>query len=241
MKKSYCWIPLFLFLTLNPGFSQRKNVLECMETINFDLHQYVAADRLFERFDTIIDLRNGYFEVLDPDIDVKVCQVAKYNNTDVTVLLAITGFFADEQCSNHPSYFYEISKSGQDFKPLEIKDVLPTLDYPLFFTDSIPIQVLKKYLPEIQRTYLDSTATLENLFGEVFDQHIIIPRRGTATKVTLTTCDYIPRNQVGFYDNDWSIIEEHFKPIELIYDRDKKRFKRLPSKHKSLPQKSPNP
>ena len=102
----------------------------------------------------------------------------------------------------------------------------------MFFIDSQPIQILEKYLPEIKKTYLDSNATIEDLLKEIYDLHMIIPRKGTNIKVTLTVCDYIPLNVVNIGKEDWSIIEDNIKVIELIYDKDQKQFKTFSIKNK---------
>jgi hypothetical protein len=235
-KSSFCGI-LFLLISINSGISQRseisqnKNILECMELIGFDIYKYVQADVILERSDEIIDLASGYYEInIDLSKEIKLCQVAKYNNTDGSILLGISGYYGDMQCSNHPFHFYEISKSGDSFKPIEHKVLLPSLDFSMFFIDSKPIQVLEKYLPEIKKTYLDSNATMEDLLKEVYDFHVIFPRKGTKTKVTLTVCDYIPRNEVSINSDDWSIIEDSIKEIELIYDKDQKQFRSISNK-----------
>lgn len=235
-KSAFCGI-LFLLISINSGISQHseisrnKNILECMEIIGFEIYKYVQADVVLERSDTIIDLKSGYYELnFDFSEEVKLCQVAKYNNTDGTILLGISGYYGDEQCSYHPFYFYEISKSGDRFIPIEHKAILPSLDFSMFFVDSKPIQILEKYLPAIKKTYLDSNATIEDLLKEVYKFHIIIPRKGTKTKVTLTVCDYIPRNQVNISKDDWSIIEDSIRGIELIYDKDQKQFKTITNK-----------
>ena len=224
IKTAFCSIP-FLLLSINPAMAQNKNILECMEVIGFDAYRHVEADLNPKECDTLIDLESGYFELKDVGIDTKVCQVAKFNNFDGTFLVGITGYFADMQCSNHPSQFYEISKSGNSYVLIEKDVILPALDFAMLFTDVKPIQVLEKYLPEIKSTYLNSKATLKDVLEEVYDFHIIIPRKGTTLQITLTVCDYIPRNQVSISAEDWNIIETHIKVIELSYDKIQKRFK----------------
>lgn len=237
MNNSIFFGILFQLISINFGISQNseisrnKNILECMDIIGFDIYKYVQADILLERSDTIIDLQSGYYEInMDLGKEIQVCQVAKYNNIDGTILVGISGYYADMQCSYHPFYFYEISKSGDCFIPIEHKAILPALDFSMFFKDSRPIQILEKYLPEIKNTYLDSNATIEDLLKEVYDFHIIIPRKGTKTKVSLTVCDYIPRNEVNISQDDWSIVEGDIKVIELIYNKDQKQFKTISNK-----------
>ena len=224
IKTVFCGI-LFHLIFINSGISQNRNILECMELIDFDFYQYVQADLSIENCDTIIDLKSGYFELFNDETKTKFCQIAKFNNIDSTILVGITGFHADMQCSNHPSHFFEISKSGDSITPIENKAVLPYLDYPMFFTDSMSIQLLEKYLPEVKTKYLGSNGTIEDFMREIYDFHIIIPRKGTKTKLTLTVCDYKPLNEIKIGKDDWSIIEDSIRVIELIYDKDQKQFK----------------
>ncbi|MEM0992025.1 MAG: hypothetical protein AAGI49_03270 [Bacteroidota bacterium] len=227
MRKTTFHGIFFLLFFINTGISQHKNILECMQVIGFDADQSVIADIDLKWCDTIVDLKSGYFELnyaFGGDTKYKICQVAKFNNTDGTILIGITGYYADEQCSNYPSTFYEISKSEDLFTPLEIKTILPSLDFHLFFIDPNPIQILEKYLPEIKDKYLGSEATLEDILNEVYDYRIIIPRKGTTAKVTLTVCDYIPLNEVSINRDDWSVVEENIRVVEFAYDRDKKQF-----------------
>ena len=63
IKTVFCGI-LFHLIFINSGISQNRNILECMELIDFDFYQYVQADLSIENCDTIIDLKSGYFELL---------------------------------------------------------------------------------------------------------------------------------------------------------------------------------
>jgi hypothetical protein len=235
-KSTFCGI-IVLLISINYVMSQsleisrNRNILECMEIIEFDIHKYVQADVVLESTEKIVDLESGYYEInIDLGREIKLCQVAKYNNLDGSILLGISGYYGDEQCNYHPFYFYEISKSGDSFIPLENKAILPSLDFSIFFRDSTPFYILEKYLPEIKKTYLESNATIEDLLNEIYDFHIVFPRKGTKTKVTLTLCDYIPLNEVNIGKDDWGIIEDYIRVIELIYDKDQKQFKTISSK-----------
>ena len=142
-----------------------------------------------------------------------------------SILVGISGYYRDMQCNYHSFYFYEISKLGDSYIPIENNAIVTSLDFSMFFKDSKPIHILEKYLPEIKKTYLDSNATIEDLLKEIYDFHIIIPRKGTKTKLTLTVCDYKPLNEIKIGKDDWSIIEDSIRVIELIYDKDQKQFK----------------
>jgi hypothetical protein len=221
------WASLLLFM--HSGACQDKNILECLKLIDFEPHNYVEADINLGRADTVIDLGTGYYELsLSSEIEnIKLCQATKFNNADGTITLAITGYIADMQCNNHPSYFYEISKSGDSFIRIENTTIIPSLDLLEFLTGSKSIEVLKKYLPEIKETYLNSNATIEDVLNEIYDFHLIVPRKGAKIKVTLTLCDYIPLNEVEIHENDWNVIKDNIKIVELLYDRELKQFKNI--------------
>jgi hypothetical protein len=167
-KSAFCGI-LFLLISLNSGISQsseiarNKNILECMEIIGCDNYKYINADISIERHDTIMDLKSGYYEINDDYEEIQLCQVAKYSNIDGAILVGISGYYGDMQCSYHPFYFYEISKSGDSFIPIENETILPSLDFSMVFTDSKPIQILEKYLPEIKNTYWVPLLTSEGV------------------------------------------------------------------------------
>ena len=99
MNRSAFFGVLFLHIALNFGLSQNseiswnKNILECMEIIGFDILKYVQADAVLERSNKIIDLKSGYYEInIDFGKEIRLCQVAKYNNTDGTILVGISGY-----------------------------------------------------------------------------------------------------------------------------------------------------
>lgn len=230
MCKASFWGIFLLVISINSGIAQNKhkmNILECMEIIDFDIHTYVQADIFLERSYKVVDVKSGFYEVkIDHGGDeLMLCQVAKYDNHDGTILLAVSGYFADEQCSNRPFYFYEISESGDSFKLIDKKSILSTLDISMYLKDSKPIQLLEKYLPALKASYLGSQASIQDLLNEVYDIHLLLPRKGTKTNVTLTTCDYIPRNEVSISYEDWNIVENAFMELEMVYDKDQKRFR----------------
>lgn len=156
--------------------------------------------------------------------NLKLCQAAKYNNADGTITLGITGYYEDMQCSNHPTFFYEISKSGDGFTRIDNATVMPSLELSEFFAGSKSIEILKTYFPDIKKTYLGSDATFEDLINEVYDFHIILPAKGNKVKVTLTICDYIPTNELSIDKEDWNEIKDNIRTIEFAYDRRLKRF-----------------
>ena len=232
MNRTTYYVFIAVLLSVNYGRSQTMNILECLDVIDFDVNKHVAADILLDQCDTIVDVNSGYFEIYEGRENISLCQVAKFINKDGSILIAISGYYADEQCSHHPYSFSEISPSENTFRTLDAAAIFPSLAFTLFFVDSMPNKILEKYLPEIKQNYLDSNATLTDLLEEIYDVHVIPPQSGTKTKVTLTVCDYIPSNQVSFNQEDWGIIEEQIKVIEMSYNKCEKVFQLLPPNSK---------
>ncbi|MEM8527530.1 MAG: hypothetical protein AAGG68_23010 [Bacteroidota bacterium] len=240
MNKAILCQMLFLFFCIVSGSSQHKNILECMEIIGFNAFKYINYDALPSRWDTIIDVKAGYYEI-NYDFDVngitKLCQVAKFNNSDGTILVGITGYYADGICSGHPSKFYEISKLRDSFLLVEQERIFPSLDFSMFFTNAKPIQALEKYLPEIREkyfnhldTYKDSEATIKDLMEAIYDYHVIIPRKGTTAEVTLIVCDFdifdTRIDELNIDLDEWdNAIGGHIGVVEFAYNRDLKQFR----------------
>jgi len=224
---------LIYILLINLSFGQNKNILDCLKTIDFKLEDFNESD-FFKPTDTIIDIKNGYYELFVANTHIidnieqntVLCQAAKFNNTDGTIILAITGYYGDEQCSKHPSFFFEISKNGDDFKRIELSNILPNIELDEFLSESKAIKIIEEYLPKIQGNYLDTNATVKDVLNEIYDIHYILPRKGKTITATLTVCDYIPTNEVSFEENDWEFIEREFKTIDLVYNDKLKTFKK---------------
>lgn len=220
----------FLFSITISGYSQSKNIVECLELIDFNPEQYIVADIPLDRTDSIVDIKAGYFEISISQFEdekLKLIQAAKFNNEDGTITLAITGYYADEQCSNHPFHFFEISKDGKSFLELETTTILPSLSLNSLLEKSTCFKVLSKYLPEIKKNYLGPNTKMEQVINEIYDYRIFLPKQGANIAISLTTCDYIPRNQVGFMEADWEAVESSIKTIIFAYNKELKRFERL--------------
>lgn len=178
--------------------------------------------------DTIIDLRNGYYEEFRSHGDGNktiVRQAAIFHNHDGSRTLGISITEYDFVCFFDKTNFYEIPKSKDSIHTVLNDEILPDLTIREFVTDTI-VSVLNKYLPELQGNYLDSNDTIDKLLSEVYHIAYILPQRGTSLIATLGVCDYIPRNEVSITSDDWSIIENGFVSIELKYDKTRKKFKK---------------
>lgn len=185
----------------------------------FNFRDFNQADRI--PTDTIIDLKNGYYEINDGE--TKLLQATKFNNLDSSILIAATGYYSDMQCFNYFSKFYIKSKNLNTLEDVLLDDVIPELMFSDFFIDSAIKEITNKYLPLVQQEYYPNAA-VEDIYEEFFDMHFILPRYGTKIIVKLTVCDYIPLNAVNMDEEDWKIIETQHKSISLSYDKKKKVF-----------------
>ena len=225
MRNLTLFIVLILMNTL--GFSQ--NILEALQLKNDLIGEYVEGELMSN--DTIIDLRNGYYEEFlsfkEGDKTI-VRQAAIFHNHDGSRTLGISITEYDFVCFYNETNFYEISKSKDSIHTILNDDILPDLNIREFVIDTI-VSVLNKYLPELQGNYLDSNDTIDKLLSEVYQITYILPQRGTSLIATLGVCDYIP---VSISPDDWSIIENDFVSIELEYDKTRKKFKKTLTKNK---------
>lgn len=206
------------------GFSQ--NILEALQLKNDLIGGYAEGELMAT--DTIIDLRNGYYEEFRSHGDGNktiVRQAAIFHNHDGSRTLGISITEYDFVCFFDKTNFYEIPKSKDSIHTVLNDEILPDLTIREFVTDTI-VSVLNKYLPELQGNYLGSNDTIDKLLSEVYHIAYILPQRGTSLIATLGVCDYIPRNEVSITSDDWSIIENGFVSIELKYDKTRKKFKK---------------
>ena len=218
-------IPFVILMLMNtPGASQ--NILEALQLKNDLIGEYVPGELIAT--DTIIDLRNGYYEEFSSsgrDDKTIVRQAAIFHNHDGSRTLGISITEYDFVCFFGKTDFYEISKPEDSLHTILNDEILPDLSIREFVTDTI-VFVLNKYLPELQGNYLDANATIDKLLSEVYHITYILPQRGTGLIATLGVCDYIPTNEVSIPPDDWSIVENDFVSIELEYDKTQKKFKR---------------
>lgn len=224
-------ISIIIFILMNTlGFTQ--NILDALQLKNDLIGEYVIGELMAN--DTIIDLKNGYYEEFwsfgDGNKHI-IRQAAIFHNQDGTRTLGISIAEYDFVCVFDKTNFYEISKSKDSIMSILNDDILPDLYIREFVTDTI-VSVLIKYLPEIQANYLGSNATIDQLLSEIYHITYIIPQTGTNLIATLGVCDYIPRNEVSIKPEDWSIIENDFVSLKLAYDKTQKKFKKTPTENK---------
>lgn len=231
-------IQLIILILFGLNLKGQVNILDCLKLKDSVFGKYQSGEHTAKN--EVIDIKNGYYELewYEEDQDgnihhnLPLLQAAVFKNSDQTWTLGITEYHADMQCSWHKSHFYEISKNGDSIAEIEIGRILPGLNWNNFLSESLSKRVLEKYLPEIKEEYLDANATINDVLNEVYDVHYIMPRNGIHIKVGLTVCDYIPLNQVDFASQDWEIIQQDFRTLELKYDRKLKVFKLHPTEKK---------
>ena len=88
------------------------------------------------------------------------------------------------------------------------------------------IAVLNKYLPATQASDLDTTVTIDEALAEIYHVAYSLPQSGTSLTASLMFCDYVPDYLAKLSPDEWSILENDFGSIELLYDRRQKKFKR---------------
>ncbi len=207
------------------GISQ--NILEALALKNDLIGEYVEGEA--RSTDTIIDLRNGYYEEfssLGANDKTIIRQAALFRNHDGSTTLGISTASWDFQCYVFETNFYEIPKRRDSIYTIANDEILPDLDIRALLSDSTVLAVLNQHVPAIQEQYLGSNATIDELLSEVYDIVYLLPQKGTTLIATLKVCDYIPTNEVNIDPKDWAIIEAASASIELEYDKTRKVFKR---------------
>jgi hypothetical protein len=217
---------LILLTFLSTGYLVcSQNILESLYLKEYNTSKYTEGELMST--DTILDLSNGYYEEFHSsggDKKTILRQACLFQNEDDTKTLAVSITYWDFSCFMNTSSFYEISKDSST--AIQNIDILPSLDILDFVAGTNIVSILKKYLPELKKGYLDSNATITELLNEIYNIRYTMPREGTTITATLAICDYIPTNEIGIDAEDWAIIENDFLSLELIYDRKQKRFRK---------------
>lgn len=211
-------LPFLLLLSLT---FQAKNldIMECLRLIHFEPEKYSSGDFSFEGIQPMIDFKNGYYELKDPNSDIKYIQAAKFNNGDGSITLMITGYEYDMVCSRYNTRSYLIYADGEKAVEMDKDDLSLTTDL-IKFIDSDKLEaVMAKILKELKGKYLDENASLDNLYNEFFDFHYKLPQTGTSIVVSVTICDYIPTNEIEVNEEDWNTIEESIPTRSYAFDK----------------------
>lgn len=222
-------LPLLILFSLSLN-AKNLNIIECLELIEFQPERFSSGDFSFEGLEPFVDLKNGYYEITDPDPnrDITYIQAAKFNNNDGSITLMITGYYYDMVCESYKTEAFLIIPDENTFVEMSLYDLNLDLDIMDFQGNSSLKSTMEKLLEELQGQYLDEGAPLEQLYSELFDFHFILPQKGTAITVTLTICDYIPLNEIEINEEDWNTIESGL--ISYAFQYDKKFIRFEPSK-----------
>lgn len=219
MRCKYLYLFVFMFL-MAKSFAQ-KNINDYIKLIN--LNECYSNDLI--ETDTIVDIKNGYLEIIDARFTkVVLAQASIFKNADSTVSIAVTGLYADMQCSAHRTMFFEYSEKTGLLKKIDANTILPKIELDALLKNSKAIKIISSYLDEIKQKYLGNEASMADVFNEIYDLHFILDAQAKGIKVTLDVCDYIPVNLVPIKESDWRKIETDFKNVMMSYDGRMKKF-----------------
>ncbi|HAA15546.1 MAG TPA: hypothetical protein DCE41_29115 [Cytophagales bacterium] len=219
-------LPLLLTLGLTSTVGYAQNILEALKRQEDAFGPYTQGELMAT--DTLIDLGNGYYEeymAASHGEKTILRQAAIFRNQSGTTTLAVTVTRWDFVCFQHETEFYKLSKAQDGIKDIPQEELLPVWELQEFLTDTV-IEVLNRYLPEIEASYLEGPATIADVAAQIYSLRISPPREGTALSVSLAACDYIPTNEVSIAPEDWAIITDQVRTLEWAYDKAKQRFYR---------------
>ncbi|CAG5081355.1 hypothetical protein [Parvicella tangerina] len=218
-------LPFLLFVST---LVQAKNldILQCLELVDFKPDQFASGDfpESLDQIEPIIDLKNGYYEISKPELDITYIQAAKYNNADGSITLMITGYEYDMVCERYNTRSFLIFPSGDKYIEMGMDELNLTKDYNHFLHSDELNSILENLLQQLKGRYLSSDATIIDLHRELYDFHYILPRKGTALTISLTVCDYIPTNEAELSMTEWKIITSSIPVLSFNYDKKFIRF-----------------
>ena len=225
------FVPFISLMLFGFNMNSQVSIIDALNLKDSILGEYHNGE--YAAKEEIIDIQNGYYSVETYQEDTEgnkydqktLFQAAIFKNSDETITLGITEYHYDFVCAWYESHFYEISNNGDRIIEIETGKILPGFDWYELLSDSLNRGVLEKYLPEIKEGYLDDDATITDLLNEVYHVQYIMPRYGLLIEVKLTTCDYIPLNELTIAAGDWEKIEQVARTMVLHYDRKLKVFK----------------
>lgn len=193
--------------------------MECLDLIGFTPQNFSSGDFSFEGIEASVDYKNGYYELKDPNSEIKYIQATKFNNADGSIILMITGYENDMVCTRYNTTSYLIIDDGKKIVEMDKDDLNLSKDLIKFIGNDQLNSLMSKMLGELRGNYLDENAIIESLYNEFFDFHYILPQKGTSIIVTLTLCDYIPTSEIEINKEDWSFIKSCIPKVSLSYDK----------------------
>jgi hypothetical protein len=223
--KSLSYILIVALFAFVASCKAQQNITECLELAQ-EVNRFSFNESDFTPTDSLIDLKNGYFEMSSSDH--VLTQAAKFNKKDKSTLLLVSGFYSDMQCANFPFYLFEIDKKGDTCIKKDPMNFFPALRYEDFLKNDSVLKIANKYLPILAETYLDENATVQQILSEFYDFHFILPRFGTTIEVTLTVCDYIPVNEQEIVE--WKEVEKAIKSLYFKFNKQSGLFELVSKK-----------
>lgn len=198
-------------------------------TIRTVLKHLPGADRVtadIQASDTVYDAKNQYlaYRFNSGTEIINLVEARLYGKPGGKQLLTVTKYSGDMQCMFYYTSFFDWDPKTDSVSPRRANSCLPPLNIKQFFNDSSIYRLAEKYIAPVRKAYLGDSATIEQMLHEIYSIRFYPDPKKQAMYVTLNVCDYIPRNEVGIPDGDWTQFEKAFKARKMIYNAGKQRF-----------------
>lgn len=193
------------------------------------LQHIPGADRVtadIQPTDTVYDAKNQYlaYRFNSGNETIKLMEARLFGKPGGKQLLTITKYTGDMQCVFYYTSFFDWDPKTDSVTPRRLSSCLPLLNINQFFNDSSIYRLAEKYLGPVRATYLGDSATVDQMLHEIYSIRFYPDPKKQVLYTTLNVCDYIPRNEVGIPDADWSQFEKAFRAKAMIYNAGKQRF-----------------
>lgn len=198
-------------------------------TLRTMLQRIPGADRVtadLQPTDTVYDAKSQYlaYRFNSGTEMVNLVEARLYGKPGGKQLLTITKYSGDMQCMYYYTSFFEWDPKTDSVTPRKTTSCLPSLNINQLFNDSSIYRLAGKYLGPTRAAYLGDSATIDQMLHEIYSIRFYPDPKKQVMNVTLNVCDYIPRNEVGIPDADWTQFEKAFKVRRMIYNAASQRF-----------------
>lgn len=217
-------LPFLLLLQLTIQ-SKNLDIQECLDLIDFKPETYASGDFSFEGLIPLVDLKNGYYEIVSPYNGVTYIQAAKFNNSDGSITLMITGYEYDMVCERYHTKSYLILPEKEEFVEMSLHDLNLELGLQGFQNNHDLFSTLDKLYQQFIALGNNDEVSFESFCSDIYDFHYVLPRNGTAITVTLTICDYYPSENLEVTEEEMKLIQSGIVSRSYQYDKKFIRFK----------------
>lgn len=198
-------------------------------TLRTVLQRLPGADRVtadIQATDTVYDAKSQYlaYRFNSGTEIIKLVEARLFGKPGGKQLLTITKYAGDMQCMFYYTSFFDWDPKTDSVIPRRASSCLPPLTINQFFNDSSIYRLAGKYLGPTRAAYLGDSATIDQMLHEIYSIRFYPEPKKQAMNVTLNVCDYIPRNEVGIPDADWSQFEKAFHARKMTYNAGKRSF-----------------